>query len=112
MGPTHGESGSGGKGKAKPWRPRVFTRWFLRLRKTLTKAGLDTGCKPIGFLSAPPLGLFIFSSSTLVERGWPRGLPLTFGPASLPGVLPLPSSASLASSGLLLSCYRYYPARV
>jgi len=81
------------------WRARGFTRWFLSLRKTLTKTGLDSGCKPIGFPSAPQLGWYTFSSSTLAEHGWTQGRLSTFEAALLPGASALLSSASLAFSG-------------
>merc|ERR1712212_179144 len=94
------------------WRARGFTRWFLSLRKTLTKTGLDSGCKPIGFPSAPLQGLFTFSSSTLVEHGWTQGRLSTFEAAWLPGALALLSSASLAFSGLHQSWSTSYQAKV
>merc|ERR1719234_2565615 len=101
-----------GKKTGQPWRPKGFTRWFLSLRKTLTKTGLDSGCKHIGFPSAPRPGLYTFSSSTLVEGGWPQGQPSTFELALLPGAALLLSSASLAFSGRHLSCSTSYQARV
>ena len=48
-------------------------------------------------LISPYSGLSTFSSSTLVEGGWPPGLLLTYEAASLPGALLSRSSASLAS---------------
>jgi len=106
------EIGSVGKKTGQPWQPKGFTRWFLSLRKTLTKTGLDSGCKQIGFPSAPQPGFYTFSSSTLVEGGWPHGRPSTFEAALLSGASPLLSSASLAFSGLRLSCSTSCQARV
>merc|ERR1712192_134946 len=74
----HSEYRQCGEKPGRSWLLKGFTRWFLILRKTLTKTGLDSGCKPIGFPSAPRPGFFTFSSFTLVEHGCPQGRPSTF----------------------------------
>ena len=61
--PANRQSVRGKAGEA--WRRKAFSRCFSSLRKTLTRARLDTGCKPTGFLSAHQLGLISFSQTSL-----------------------------------------------